>query len=149
MNFRRKLLSFPIANWRNRTASAVAVLIVTAGGVHADVRVSGDAAAVRLNATRSTVAEALSALESAFGLRVNASIALDRDISGTYAGALPEILSHLLQGYNYVIRRQATDIEVTVVGLQNDRAATVERPRLPPGNNPALSLADAVRLKIH
>jgi hypothetical protein len=118
-----------------------------AGTVHADVRVSGNIRAVQLDATRSTVAEVLSALESAFRLRVNTSTALDRAISGTYTGALPEILSRLLQGYNYIIRRQATEIEVTVIGLQGDHAAAIERPRPPP--NPALSLSEAVRLKIH
>jgi hypothetical protein len=120
---------------------------MTAGPVHADVRVSGDTAAVQLSATQSTVAEALAALESSFALRVNASMALDKAISGTYSGALPEILPRLLRGYNYFIRRQASEIEVTVIG-QGDHAAVVERPRRPPPN-PALSLSEAVRLKIH
>jgi hypothetical protein len=148
MIFRGKQLPPRMPDWRARAAAAFAVLIMTAGIVHADVRVSGDAKAVQLDATQSTVAEALSALESAFPLRVNTSAALDGAISGIYTGALPAILSRLLQGYNYVIRRQASEIEVTVIGAQGNRAAAVERPRQPP-SNPALSLADAVRRKIH
>jgi hypothetical protein len=134
-------------DWRDRAAATLAVVIVTAGTVHADVRVRGDAQAVQVDATRSNVAEVLSALESAFGLRVNTSMALDRSVSGTYTGSLPQILSRVLQGYNYFIRQQAAQIEVTVIGLQGDNVVVAHRPRLPPGNNPALSLSEAVRRK--
>jgi hypothetical protein len=121
---------------------------MTASAVHADVRVSGDAEAVHLDADSSTVAEALSALESTFHVRVKTSTVLDRALCGTYTGALPEILPRLLRGYNYFIRRQASEIEVTVIGLRGDTAAVAKRARVAPPN-PALSLSEAVRLKIH
>jgi hypothetical protein len=134
------------SGWYARAAVALAVVIATGSPVHAEVRVNGDAGAVQVDAAQSNVAEVLAALESTFRLRVNSSVLLDRAVSGTYTGALPELLSRLLRGYNYVIRRQATEIEVTIIGLQDDHTAA--RTRMPPGN-PALSLADAVRLKIH
>ena len=136
-----------IVDWRYPAASALCVLIVTAATVHADVRVSGDIGAVQLDASRSNVAEVLSALESAFRLRVNASIVLDKSIGGTYSGSLAEVLPRILQGYNYVIRSEPTEIEVTIMA-QGDHAAVVQR-RMPPGKSPALSLSDAVRLKVH
>ena len=142
------LLKRRILYWRDRAASALAVLVVTAGTVHADVRVSGDARAIRLDVTQSNVAEVLSALESAFQLRINTSIALDKPVGGTYAGSLAQVLSQILQGYNYFVRWRSTEIEVTVIAGQDDRAAAVQRPRLPPGISPALSLSDAVRLKV-
>ena len=145
MILRGKLLP---ARLRDRAAAALAVLILTSTA-HAEVRVSGDASAVQLKATGSTVAESLSALKSAFRLRVNASMTLDRAVSGTYIGALPQILSQLLQGYNYFIGHHGTEIEVTVIGSEGDRAAAAQRARAAPVNNPALSLADAVRLKVH
>ena len=135
-------------DWRNRAASALAVLIVMAGTVHADVRVSGDVGAVQLDASRSNVAEVLSALQSAFRLRVNTSIVLDKSIGGTYSGSLAQVLRRILQGYNYVIRSQPSEVEVTVIAQQGDHAAAVQR-RLQRGKSPALSLSDAVRLKIH
>ena len=92
---------------------------------------NGDARAVQVDATQSNVAEVLSALESIFRLRVNTSTVLDRSVSGTFTGSLAQILSRVLQGYNYFIRHQATEIEVTVIGPQGDRAAAVARPRLP------------------
>jgi hypothetical protein len=142
------LLKRLILDCRYRAASALAVLIVTAGTVHADVRVSGDVGAVQLDATRSDVAEVLSALESAFRLRVNTSIVLDKSIGGTYSGSLAQVLPRILQGYNYVIRSEPTEIEVTILARQGDHAAVVQR-RHPPGKSPALSLSDAVRLKVH
>jgi hypothetical protein len=143
------LLKRRMLDWRARAASALAVLIIMTGAVHADVRVSGDAHAVQLDATRSNVAEVLSALESAFRLRVNTSMVLDKAVGGTYTGSLAQVLSRILRDYNYFIRWGSTEIEVTVVAWQGDRAAAVQRLRLPPGNNPALSLSEAVRLKIH
>jgi hypothetical protein len=120
-------------------------MIMTAGTVHAEVRVNGDAGAVQVEATRSNIAEVLSALESAFPLRVNTSIALDTAVSGTFAGSLAQVLSRVLQGHNYFMRRQAAEIEVTVIALQGDRATAAARPRPPP--SPAMSLSEATRLK--
>lgn len=138
-----------ILDWRDRAAAAFALLIMAAGSIHAEVRVSGEARAVQLDATGSTVSEALSALESAFRLRVKATAVLDRPIGGTYAGSLSEVLSRVLHDYNYFIRRQGTEIEVTVLGLQGDYAAATQQPRMASSNSPAFSLANAVRLKIH
>ena len=131
--------------WRDRAAAALAVVIVTAGTVHAEVRVSGDIRAVQLDATQSNVAEVLSALATAYGLRVKTSRALDRPVGGTFTGSLPQILPRMLEGYNYFIRHRASEIEVTVIGLQGD--PPVARPRPPPPPNPAMSLSEAVRLK--
>jgi hypothetical protein len=139
------LLTRRFLDWRARAAAALAVVIVTAGTVHGEVRVNGDARAVQVDATQSNVAEVLSALQSAFGLRVNASTVLDRAVSGTFTGSLAQVLSRVLQDHNYFIRRQATEIEVTVIGLQGNRATAVARPRLP--TSPAMSLSQAVRLK--
>jgi hypothetical protein len=74
-------------------------------------------------------------------------MALDRAVSGTFTGSLEQVLSRMLQGYNYFIRRQETEIEVTVIVLQVDHAAAVARPRVP--KSPAMSLSEAVRLKSH
>src|ERR1700688_2882848 len=84
-------------DWRDRAAAALAVVIVTAGTVHAEVRVNGDASAVQVVATQSNVAEVLSALESAFRLRVNTPIVLNRAIGGTFAGSLAQILPRMLE----------------------------------------------------
>lgn len=144
---RRSLVKRRIRNWHHRAASALLVLVVMAGTVRADVRVSGDPTAVQLEATQSNVGEVLSALESAFRLRINASMTLDKAIAGTFRGPLAQVLPRILQGYNYVIRWGPTQIDVTVMARQGDQGVAQRRP--PPGKSPALSLADAVRLKVH
>jgi hypothetical protein len=134
-------------DWRDRVTAALAVVIVTAGTVHAEVRVNGDASALQVVATQSNVAEVLSALESAFRLRVKSPIVLDRAIGGTFTGPLAQILRRILEDYNYSIRWQETEIDVTVIGLTGDRAAVVQQP--PPPKSPAMSLSEFVRLKNH
>jgi hypothetical protein len=119
-------------------------MMMTAGAVHAEVRVSGDTRAVQVDATRSNVGEVLSALKSAFQVRINGSMALDRAVTGTFTGSLAQVLSRMLQDYNFFIKWKAAEIEVTVVDSQGDRAVAVARPRPPP--NPAMSLSQAVRL---
>ncbi len=139
---------FGPARLPRRASAALAAVIVTAVAAHAEVRVSGNAAAVRIDATRSNVAEVLSALETPFRLRVKTSTALDRAVTGTFAGSLAQVLSRLLEGQNYFVRWQATEIEVTVVTTPGDRATAVTRPpRSPTVPGPAMSLAEAVRVK--
>jgi len=70
----------------------------------------------------------------------------DRAVNGTYSGSLTQVLSRLLDGYNYFIRHTGTEIEMTVVGRRGDHAAAVARPRPTPTS--ALSLSEAVRRKI-
>ncbi len=120
------------------------VMLMT-GTAHADVRVKGDATAVQVDATRSNVGEVLSALESAFRLRVRASVALDRQVGGRFTGPLAQVLPRLLDGYNYFIRVRATEIEVDVLGVPGSRAAAFAGLRPPP--TPAMSLSESVRWK--
>ena len=119
-------------------AAALAFAIVTASPVHADVRVTGDVAAVRVEATNANVAEVLSALESAFRFRINAPVVLDHPVGGTFTGSLTQVLARMLEGYNYFIRREAGEIEVIVVGIKGDRAIAAERPRTSAGYGLAL-----------
>jgi hypothetical protein len=135
------------SDWCARAAAALAVVIAITATVHAEVRVNGDAADVQLDARQSNVGEVLSALQTTCGLRVKTSTALDRPVSGTFTGSPSKILSRVLQGYNYFIRYGGTEIELTVIGLQGDRAAALARP--PPPPTPAVSLSEAVRLKVN
>jgi hypothetical protein len=44
-------------------------------------------------------------------------VVLDRAVSGTFTGSLAQVLSRLLEGHNYFIKWQATEIEMIVIGL--------------------------------
>jgi hypothetical protein len=108
-----------------------AVLAFTVTAAHAEVRVSGDASALRVDAGGSNVAEVLAALESAVQIRVSSSVIVDRPVAGTFTGSLGQVLTRVLDGYNYVIRRQDTLTEVKILGARGERAVAVDPPTPP------------------
>jgi hypothetical protein len=91
------------------------------------VRIGGDAAAVRLELRRTTIAEALAAL-STFNVSYRSSIMLDEEINGTYSGSLRRVIAHVLGGYNYVIRQDGAALAVDIIGKHGERAIPVPPP---------------------
>lgn len=132
-------------DWRSRTTAVLLVLFVTSGSVSADVRLNGSSADVHVDATRSTTSEVLSALATTYGLQIKTRTALDRTVDGTFAGSLAEILSSILQDYDYFIRWEKAGVQVTIVASHHNRANSVNRVP-PPPPTPAISLAQAARL---
>jgi hypothetical protein len=118
-------------------AFAIAMLAATTAAAHADVRVNGNVIALTIEASESHVAEVLSALGPTLQVRVSTEIPLDRRINGSYTGSLRQVLSRVLEGYNYVLKRRDTVTEVIIVGLPGDRV-TAAAPMQPA---PARSLA--------
>jgi hypothetical protein len=94
----------------------------------ASVRVRGDAAAVRLDARRTTIASVLAALSAAFDISYRSPIALDEEINGTYAGSLRRVISRVLDGYNYVIEQNDAKLDVIILGRRGERAVPVAMP---------------------
>lgn len=129
--------------WPRLGAGAAICLALVACPVpsRGDVSVRGTAAAVRIDAKQAPLSEVLSALGANFELRYDTLIALDEVIvSGTYAGALEEVLKRILTGLNYVIQTQEGAVEVIVVGRRGDPPAAggAGAPAPPPQNtNPA------------
>ena len=104
-----------------RLALAAMSVAVTLGASatcgRAEVSIHGDRAGVHLEASKASLSEVLSALESAFPIRHRTSVPLDQSISGTYRGSVRHVLSRLLGGFNYYIAETAEGgIQITVVG---------------------------------
>jgi len=121
-------------------AIAVLALISYSAFARCEVSVQGTATAVRIDANRAPVSEVLSALAANFKVRHETLIALDEVVvSGTYSGALDEVLRRVLVGLNYVIKTRAGTVEVLVVGRAGDApAAVASTPSGAPTNsNPA------------
>jgi hypothetical protein len=89
------------------------------------VRVRGDAATVRLDVRRTTIADALGALNGAFNMSYRSSIVLDEEINGTYVGSLRRVIAHVLDGYNYVIRQDGATLDVVIFSRHGERAIPV------------------------
>jgi hypothetical protein len=123
---------------RRRCLSVLALLL--ACGVttaDAEVNVQGSAAAVRVVTSQNSVAEVMSALGATFNIRYRSATPLDGAAQATYSGPVEQVLSRLLDGYNYVIKRKPDAIEVIVLG----RGGSIAIP--PPAPKPAVSNAAA------
>ena len=123
-----------------RTSSHVvlALLIVCFGfarSAYAEVRISGDAAAVKVVAQSASLNDVLRALQTTFKFHYQQTGTLPDVISGTYSGSLRSVLARLLAGHDYIIRGSQDDLTITIVapkgGPAPNRAPVIARGREP------------------
>ena len=107
-----------------------------------EARVQGDSSALRLDASQSKISDALSALEQTLNVRYSSATPLDRIISGTYSGSLPQVISRLLVEYNYWIKKNNTGVEIIIIGTRGRYALPANSPKV----SPAESLASKWRM---
>jgi hypothetical protein len=86
------------------------------------LRVQGDPKAVRVDARQTTIADVLAGLATAFNIRYRSSIALNDVRNGTYSGPLRQVISRVLDGYNYVIKYEDSKLNIIVVGKVGEAA---------------------------
>ena len=96
--------------------AAVLIALILPHSARAEVRVSGTAEAVRIEARDATVADVLAALNAGLGLQFRSSAPLERRVSGTFAGSLRRVLARVLEGYDFVLKERAGTPEVVIVG---------------------------------
>jgi hypothetical protein len=105
-----------------------AALAVAPAPVFAEMQVSGTPKAVTIEARDAPLEEILAALNRAFGVHYQVSVNLDKRLSGTYEGSLPQVLTAILHGYNFVIYTDNGAMAVTVGGTANAPGASPGRP---------------------
>jgi hypothetical protein len=110
------------------TNGAAPIVEVDVGSVN----VRGNLAVVQLDARQSTIADVLSALSAAFHISYRSSIALDEVVNGSYAGSLSRVIARVLDGYDYVIKRGDSKLEVLVFGKRGERAIAAPMPPATP-----------------
>src|SRR5499427_8147237 len=87
----------------------------------AEVHVEGSPAGVRVTTSRNTIADVLSALAATFNVQYRAAIRLDAAAETTYSGSFRQVISRLLDGYNYVIKADGSKTtEIVVLGKRGD-----------------------------
>jgi hypothetical protein len=89
----------------------------------AEVHVSGEADAVKVEAAGSTVQELLDALRESYGVRYQSSANLSRPLTGKFSGPLPYVLWRALQGYNFVTDTSESGITVAIYDFAAGRKA--------------------------
>ncbi len=111
-------------------ALAAALACGPATLARAEVHVEGSPAAVRVTTDRAAISDVLAAIAKDFNVSYRTSIPLDAAADATYAGTVGQVISHLLAGYNYVVRRDGEATEIVVYG-RNGKVA------IPPPAPPA------------
>ena len=98
---------------------------------YAEFHVTGESDAIKIEANEASVEELLIALREAYGLQYRTSANLSRSVSGTFEGPLQQVLSRLLQGYNFAVETSANGTMVAVYVYPNwMRGETIS---VPPG----------------
>jgi hypothetical protein len=110
-----------------RSRRAVVLLMAlgvggAAGAARAGVLVEGTPAAVRVTADQATIAEVLSAVAGKFNARYRTAIALDAPAGPAYAGSSAQVIARLLDGYNYMVKRDGDSTEIVVFGRRGELA---------------------------
>jgi hypothetical protein len=130
---RRLQVRHVVLRWRTCVLGLAAALLCGPTTLaHAEIRVEGNAAAVRISTERAALSDVLSAVAKTFQMSYRTAIPLDAATDPTYAGTFGQVISHLLAGYNYVIRRDGDAAEIVVYGRRGEVA-------IPPAPKPPAS----------
>ncbi len=90
--------------------------------VQAEVHVEGSPAAIRITTDRDTISDVLSGIVANFNFTFRTAVPLDTAASTIYSGSLAQVISRLLDGYNYVIKTDQQRTEVVVLGRRGEVA---------------------------
>jgi len=93
----------------------IALAALPAGSAAAEVNVTGDSKAVQIEAHDASIEDVMAALGASFGLQYRGTATLDRRITGSYRGTLQHVIRRVLDGYDFIMKTNVDDIEVTVV----------------------------------
>jgi hypothetical protein len=116
---------------------AVALAAALVGGfgpaARAEVHIEGSPTAVRVTASHDAIADVLAGLAAAFKIKYRVAAGIDAMADGTYSGSIRQVLSHLLDGYNYVIKSEQETFEIVVFDKHGTSAiAPQQQQRKPP-----------------
>lgn len=101
-------------------------LVGSAEFAFAEVKVVGPAEALRVTAREHKLSDVLSSVASHLGGKYRTAIELEALTSGTYSGSLGQVMSRLLDRYNYVIKQNGEQREIIVLGKRG--GATMPAP---------------------
>jgi hypothetical protein len=117
-----------MAERRHLLAAVTALACCLGTSVSAEVRIAGDLNALRVSASGDMLSEVLSTFGTLFPVKYRTSMPLTAEINGAYSGSFSQVVSRLLDGYNYVIKQDQGLTEIIVFGK---RGEAVVAPRVP------------------
>jgi hypothetical protein len=117
---------------RHAFALAAALLCGAAPPARAEVHVEGNPAEVRITTSQDAISDVLAAVAKTFNIQYRSAIPLDAAANASYSGSFGQVISRLLDGYNYVIKREPEGTEIVVFGRRGEVAIVPPKPTVPP-----------------
>jgi len=118
---RRCLFSLATALWCGLATTA-----------HAEVHIEGSPSAVRVTTNQDAIADVLWAFAATFNVQYRTAIPLDAAANRAYSGSLGQVVYRLLDGYNYVIKKDQEKIEIVIFGKRGQSAIPPAAPKAVP-----------------
>jgi len=82
----------------------------------AGAQARGQIGAVSVEAQDASVQEILEALTNSFDIRFRSSTNLEKRLTGKYKGSLQQVVTHILRGYDFVVKSGDKGLEITLLG---------------------------------
>ena len=123
----RKTADFAAAASPAAIALGVALAIAPTWA-RAETQVHGTPQAVVVEAQNATIEEILVALTDTFKVQFKSAANLDKRLTGTYQGTLQQAVSHILKGYDFVVKSGQAGLEITLLGSGKPVAVVGARP---------------------
>jgi hypothetical protein len=127
------LKSIALRKMADLSASPAAIalglaLAIAPTWARAETHVRGTPQAVVVEAQNATVEEILVALTDTFKVEFRSAANLDKRLTGTYEGTLQQAVSHILKGYDFVVKSGHAGLEITLLGAGKPLAVVGTRP---------------------
>jgi hypothetical protein len=116
----------------SRYALGLGAALICGLSARAEVHVESSPAALRITTSQDSIDDVLSAVATTFNVRYRTAIPLDAAASATYSGSIGQVISRLLNGYNYVIKTDQGSTEIVVLGRRGEVAIPPPAPKAPP-----------------
>jgi hypothetical protein len=113
---------------------ATALTCGLATAARAEVRVEGSLAAVRVTTDHDAIADVLSAFAATFNVKYRTAIPLSASANTTYAGPFGQVVSRLLEGYNFMVKTNEGTTEIVVLSRRGEAAVQPAAPQPTPSN---------------
>jgi hypothetical protein len=100
----------------------------TATDASAEVRVEGNLSALRVSTSGDALSDVLSAFGTRLPVKYRTAVPLNAEVNGAYSGSLSQVMSRLLDGYNYVIKNDHELTEIIILGKNGEIAIPPKAP---------------------
>jgi hypothetical protein len=117
--------------WASAAPAAIALgiaLAIAPTWARAETQVRGTPQAVVVEAQDATVEEVIVALTDTFEVQFRSAADLSKRLTGTYEGTLAQAVSHILKGYDFVVKSGPSGFEITLLGAGKPMAVVGTRP---------------------